>query len=302
MIKVMHDDHNCSGNCSGNCDGNCGNCSENSSEHCSGDCDHCSGNCEHVSGIQKCKPNQFTKIKKIIGVVSGKGGVGKTFVTSLLASYLNKKGLKVGVLDGDIVGPSIPKGFNIHEAAYGDENKLIVPAMTRSGIKVISSNMMLENEDDPIIWRGGLISSLLKQFYTDVNWGELEVLLIDMPPGTGDVTLTTFQSLPLDGIIVVTSPQDLVSLIVKKAINMAKMMNIPILGLVENMSYVLCPDCGKKIEIYGKSKLDLLAKETGLTPLCRLPIKEGTSELIDAGKIEDVQMDEILPAINAILD
>ena len=282
IIKLMSPD----------CDGNCSGCA---SANPDGSCGASSG-----SGIQKCVPNKSTKIKKVIGVVSGKGGVGKSFVTSLLASYLNKEGKKVGILDGDIVGPSIPKSFNIHSQAYGNEDRLIVPAETLSGIKLISSNMMLEHEDDPIIWRGSLVSSLLKQFYTDVAWGELEVLLIDMPPGTSDVTLTAFQSLPIDGIIIVTSPQDLVSLIVKKAINMAKMMNIPILGAVENMSYVLCPECGKKIEIYGKSKLEEFTKETGINALAKLPIKEGVSGLIDNGDVEKVEMDEILPAVKAI--
>ena len=282
IIKLMSPD----------CDGNCSGCASANSD---GTCGASAG-----SGIQKCVPNKSTKIKKVIGVVSGKGGVGKSFVTSLLASYLNKEGKKVGILDGDIVGPSIPKSFNIHSQAYGNEDRLIVPAETLSGIKLISSNMMLEHEDDPIIWRGSLVSSLLKQFYTDVAWGELEVLLIDMPPGTSDVTLTAFQSLPIDGIIIVTSPQDLVSLIVKKAINMAKMMNIPILGAVENMSYVLCPECGKKIEIYGKSKLEEFTKETGIKALAKLPIKEGVSGLIDNGDVEKVEMDEILPAIKAI--
>lgn len=282
MIKLMSPD----------CDGNCSGCA---SANPDGTCGASSG-----SGIQKCVPNKSTKIKKVIGVVSGKGGVGKSFVTSLLASYLNKEGKKVGILDGDIVGPSIPKSFNIHSQAYGNGDRLIVPAETLSGIKLISSNMMLEHEDDPIIWRGSLVSSLLKQFYTDVAWGELEVLLIDMPPGTSDVTLTAFQSLPIDGIIIVTSPQDLVSLIVKKAINMAKMMNIPILGAVENMSYVLCPECGKKIEIYGKSKLDEFTKETGIKALAKLPIKEGVSGLIDNGNVEKVEMDEILLAVKAI--
>lgn len=282
MIKLMSPD----------CDGNCSGCA---SANPDGSCGASSG-----SGIQKCVPNKSTKIKKVIGVVSGKGGVGKSFVTSLLASYLNKEGKKVGILDGDIVGPSIPKSFNIHSQAYGNEDRLIVPAETLSGIKLISSNMMLEHEDDPIIWRGSLVSSLLKQFYTDVVWGKLEVLLIDMPPGTSDVTLTAFQSLPIDGIIIVTSPQDLVSLIVKKAINMAKMMNIPILGAVENMSYVLCPECGKKIEIYGKSKLEEFTKKTGIKALAKLPIKEGVSGLIDNGDVEKVEMNEILPAVKAI--
>jgi len=270
------------------------------SPDCDGNCSGCAsaGNCS--SQIKKEVQNSKSNIKKVIGIVSGKGGVGKTIVTSLLASYLNKEGYNVGILDGDIVGPSIPKGFGVHGRAYGDEDRLILPLETRSGIKIISSNMLLEHEDDPIIWRGSLVSSLLKQFYTEVAWGDVDYLFVDMPPGTGDVTLTAFQSLPLDGIIVVTSPQDLVSLIVTKAINMAKMMNIPIIGVVENMSYVLCPECNKKINIYGESKLGKFCDETGLRPLCALPIKEGNSEKIDKGLIEAVELDEILPAVEAI--
>ena len=266
----------------------------------------CDGNCSHC-GVEGCgsrivkeKQNKKSNIKKIVAVVSGKGGVGKSMVTSLAATYLTREGYKVGILDGDIVGPSIPKGFNIHGNAYGDEDRLIIPMESKTGIKIVSSNMLLEHEEDPIIWRGGLISTLLKQFFTDVAWGELDYLLIDMPPGTGDVTLTAFQSLPIDGILIVTSPQDLVSLVVKKAINMAKMMNINIIGAVENMSYVLCPHCNKHIEVYGPSKLDLFAKETGLKGLAKLPLKEGTSALVDNGEIEQVQLDEILPVIEAI--
>ena len=270
------------------------------SPDCDGNCSGCAsaGNCE--SAIRKETQNRKSNIKKIIGVVSGKGGVGKSFVTSLMASYLNKEGYRVGILDGDIVGPSIPKGFGIHGRAYGDEDRFIVPIETKTGIKIVSSNMLLEHEEDPIIWRGSLISSLLKQFFTEVAWGELDYLFIDMPPGTGDVTLTAFQSLPIDGIVIVTSPQDLVSLIVKKAVNMAKMMNIEILGVVENMSYVECSKCGEHIEVFGHSKLDEFAAETGLDSLARLPLKEGTTEKVDKGNIELVQMDEILPVIETI--
>lgn len=268
------------------------------SESCTHNCESCGvGDCH--DRIEKVKPNSETKIKKTIAIVSGKGGVGKTFVTSLIAAKLAKDGNKVGILDGDIVGPSIPSCFNIHQSAYGNEQKHIVPASTKSGIKIISSNLLLEHEEDPIIWRGGLVSSLLKQFYTDVAWGELEYLLIDMPPGTSDVTLTAFQSIPLDGIIIVTSPQDLVSLIVKKAINMAKMMNIPILGVIENMSYVLCPKCDEHIEIYGKSRLDEFAKETGLKPLAKLPIKQEVVKLIDGGDAEKIV--DLMPEINEVI-
>ena len=262
----------------------------------------CTHNCETcgVEGchdrIEKVKLNEESKVKKTIAIVSGKGGVGKTFVTSLLAAKLAKDGNRVGILDGDIVGPSVPNSFNVHEQAYGNENQHIVPAMTASGIKLISSNFLLENEEDPIIWRGGLVSTLLKQFYTDVAWGELEYLLIDMPPGTSDVTLTAFQSIPLDGIIIVTSPQDLVSLIVKKAINMAKMMNIPIIGVIENMSYVECPNCDEHIEIYGPSRLDEFAKETETKPLTRLPIRQSVANLIDVGDAEEIV--DLMPEIS----
>ncbi len=282
MIKLMSPD----------CDGNCSGCA---SANPDGSCGASSG-----SGIQKCVPNKSTKIKKVIGVVSGKGGVGKSFVTSLLASYLNKEGKKVGILDGDIVGPSIPKSFNIHSQAYGNEDRLIVPAETLSGIKLISSNMMLEHEDDPIIWRGSLVSSLLKQFYTDVAWGELEVLLIDMPPGTSDVPLTAFQSLPLDGIVVVTTPQELVGMVVDKAINMAKAMNIKVLGIVENMSYVECPNCGEKIYVFGESHVDETAEKYGLDVLARVPLDGRIAKMSDAGTIEELKVTALDPAADVI--
>ena len=258
---------------------------------CNHDCEHCSQEgCE--SKITKVTPNERSSFKHCIAVVSGKGGVGKSYVTSLLASYLNKSNLKVGVLDGDIVGPSIPKGFNIHERATGD-GSVIFPCLTKNNIKVISSNMLLENEDDPIIWRGVMVSSLLKQFVSDVLWEDLDYLLIDMPPGTSDVTLTAFQSLPLDGIIIVTSPQDLVSLIVTKAIKMAKMMNIKILGIIENMSYVKCSNCNEKIYLYGESKIEEFCKKENLNLLGQLPLIPGQSKLIDEGKVEDIDSNEM---------
>lgn len=264
---------------------------------------HCEGcgveNCG--SRIEKLKQNKLSNIKHVIAVVSGKGGVGKSFVTSILAVYLNRLGYKVGILDGDITGPSILKGFGIHERAYGNKDGLIYPAITKSNIKMISSIMLLENETDPIIWRGSLITTLLGQFYSDVIWEELDYLLVDMPPGTSDVTLTTFQSIPLDGIVVVTSPQDLVSLIVKKAINMANEMSINIYGIVENMSYIECPDCKKKIKLYGNANISSLEKDTGIEVLAHLPIKEENATLIDEGLIEKVNMDEIKPVIERIL-
>lgn len=271
-------------------------------ENCNHNCDECGvENCEgRGGGIEKVETNKFSHIKHAIGVISGKGGVGKSFVTSMLAVELQRKGFKVGILDGDITGPSIPKAFNIHEAASGDGESLIFPALTKTGIKIISSNMLLKNETDPIIWRGVLISSLLKQFYTDVLWEELDYLLIDMPPGTGDVTLTAFQSIPLDGVIIVTSPQDLVKVIVQKAVNMAKQMDVKIIGLVENMSYVECPKCKEHIEIYGKSHAKEIAQEEGIELLASIPIKVGVSELIDQGRIEEVQIDELTNVVEKI--
>ncbi len=267
---------------------------------CNHVCDGCEvENCE--SRIEKLKLNENSSIKHTIAVVSGKGGVGKSFVTSLIASKLNKKGYKVGILDGDITGPSIPKSFNIHEDVYGDDNGCIIPAETKSGIKIISSNMLLQNEDDPIIWRGSLVTGLLGQFYKDVVWGkDLDYLLIDMPPGTSDVTLTAFQSIPIDGIIIVTSPQDLVSLIVTKAIKMAKRMNVPIIGVVENMAYVECSNCHEKIYIYGKSKIKEFTKSKKVKYLASLPIKEGNSTLIDNGEVEKVDIEEVNPVIEEI--
>ena len=266
---------------------------------CNHDCSSCGENCsERV--IEKISTNEDSHIKHVIGVVSGKGGVGKSFVTSLLASELNKQGYKVGILDGDITGPSIPKSFNITKHAEGDGVRYIYPAVTKTNIKIISSNMLLDKTDDPFIWRGSLISSLLLQFFKDVLWEELDYLLIDMPPGTGDVTLTAFQQLPLDGIVVVTSPQDLVNMIVGKAVNMAKMMNIPVLGIVENMSYVKCPTCNEKIYLYGESKIDEIAAKYDLKVLAKLPILVGNSKVIDNGEIEKLHYEEFDNAVEEV--
>lgn len=271
-------------------------------ENCNHQCEGCEvENCSARNGIEKVETNEHSSIKHVIGIISGKGGVGKSFVSSMLATSLRRKGYSVGILDGDITGPSIPKAFNIHESAMGDGVSLIYPAITKTGIKVISSNMLLAHESDPIIWRGTLISSLLKQFFSDVLWEELDYLLIDMPPGTGDVTLTAFQSLPLDGVIIVTSPQDLVSVIVKKAVNMAKQMNIKVLGLIENMSYVECPSCSEKIFIYGKSHALDIAKEEGIDFLGQLPIKIGVSEKIDEGKAEEIEFKEFDDIVSKII-
>ena len=266
---------------------------------CNHDCSNCSlsGNCE--SEIKKAKLNDRSKIKKIIGVLSGKGGVGKSFVTSSIAAYLNRNGFKVGILDADITGPSIPKAFGVKEKAYG-ENGLIYPCKTAGGIEVMSANLLLEDEKEPIIWRGPLVGNLVKQFFEQVMWGELDVLLIDMPPGTGDVALTTFQSLPIDDLIIVTSPQDLVSLIVTKAIKMAEMMNIHVLGVIENMSYLVCPKCEEKIPLFGESHLEEFAKEMKFNILGKLPLNSDNTALMDKGEIEKISLPEMQSIIDAI--
>ena len=266
---------------------------------CSHNCESCelAGSCD--SKITKAKLNDRSKIKKIIGVLSGKSGVGKSYITSLLAVYLNRQGYKVGILDADITGPSIPKAFGIKDKAYGEDN-LIYPLVSNGGVKLISANCLLENDSDPIVWRGPLLGGLIKQFYEDVLWEELDYLLIDMPPGTGDVALTIFQQLPVDDLIIVTSPQDLVSLIVTKAIKMANMMNIKVLGVVENMSYLVCPDCGKHIDVFGKSHLEDFAKEMKFNILAKLPLVSENTELVDKGQVEKVVLNEILPLVDAI--
>lgn len=243
--------------------------------------------------------NQYSNIKKVIGVVSGKGGVGKSLVTCLLAAKAQKAGLKTGILDADITGPSVPKSFGITSKALQNEMGLL-PTVTDSGIKMMSINLLLENADDPVVWRGPVISGVIQQFWSDVAWGELDYMFVDMPPGTGDVALTVFQSLPVDGIIIVSTPQDLVKMIVNKAFNMAKLMNVPVLGLVENMSYYVCPDCGKRHSIFGESQIDETAKELGVPVLAKLPINPKTAELVDAGKVEEVECKELDEFIDAI--
>lgn len=266
---------------------------------CNHDCASCGVEDCASRGIQKAVLNDRSSIKKIIAVLSGKGGVGKSFVTCNLAVALAKKGYKVGVLDSDITGPSIPKAFGLKGPCEGEDG-LIYPLITKLGIKVISTNLLLERESDPILWRGPLLGNLVKQFYEDVLWEDLDYLLIDMPPGTGDVALTAFQILPIDEIIIVTSPQDLVSLIVKKALRMAEMMNIKVLGVIENMSYLVCPDCHKHISVFGESHLEDFAKEMKFDILGRLPINPINTSLIDKGLVEDVHIDEIDEIINKL--
>ena len=267
--------------------------------NCNHDCANCAEKGSCADEIVKSKQNDASNIKRVIGVLSGKGGVGKSFVTSSIATYLSRSGLKVGVLDADVTGPSIPKTFGIKEKAYG-ENNLIFPAETTGGIKVMSANLLLDNDTDPIIWRGPLLANLVKQFFEDVAWGDLDVLLIDMPPGTGDVALTIFQSLPVDDLIIVTSPQDLVSLIVTKAIKMAELMHIHVLGVIENMSYLVCPKCEEKISLFGESHLEEFAKEMKFDILARLPLKSENTALMDQGEIEKLVLPEIQPVINKI--
>ena len=253
---------------------------------CTHNCSTCSQNCgERKAESLLEAPNKLSNIKKVIGIVSGKGGVGKSLVTGLMAVLSQRAGYKTAVLDADITGPSIPKMFGIKEKAQGSELG-IFPVQSKTGIEIMSLNLLVKNETDPVVWRGPVIAGTVKQFWTDVVWNDVDFMFVDMPPGTGDVPLTVFQSIPVDGIIVVASPQELVSMIVKKALNMAKLMNIPVLGLVENMSYLECPDCGKKISVFGESHIDETAKETGTEVLAKLPINPKLASACDAGMIE----------------
>ena len=256
------------------------------SENCTHDCSSCSENCSQRDPKSLLeKPHELSHIKKVIGVVSGKGGVGKSLVTSLLSVTMNRRGNKTAILDADITGPSIPKAFGIKEKATGNELG-IFPVKTKTDIGVMSVNLLLENETDPVVWRGPVIAGTVKQFWTDVIWGDVDFMFVDMPPGTGDVPLTVFQSLPVDGIIVVTSPQELVEMIVGKAVKMANIMNIPVLGLVQNMSYFKCPDCGKKHNIFGDSNVYEVAKGYGIETVAELPIDPALTKACDSGVIE----------------
>ncbi len=268
------------------CNGNCASCS-------SSDC----GDRKKESLLASLNPR--SSVKKVIAVVSGKGGVGKSTVTSLLSVAMARKGKRVGVLDADITGPSAPTAFGVSECQGANEDGLY-PALTRGGIQVMSINLLLDRPGDPVVWRGPVIAGAVKQFWTDVIWEDVDYMFVDMPPGTGDVPLTVFQSLPVDGIVIVTSPQDLVSMIVSKAVKMANMMHIPVLGFVENYSYLQCPDCGKKIQVFGKSHLDEVAKEFGLPILARLPIDPAVAEAYDNGLMETVNTDAVAAVIEAV--
>ncbi len=267
---------------------------------CTHDCSSCSQNCGERQEDLHAKTNEFSHIKKVIAVGSGKGGVGKSSVTSLLAVMMARRGYKVGVLDADITGPSIPRAFGITQKAQGSEIG-ILPAETHMGIKVMSINLLLEDENQPVVWRGPVLAGAVTQFWTDVVWGELDVLFIDMPPGTGDIPLTVYQSLPVDATVVVSTPQSLVQMVVGKAKTMADMLSIPVVGLVENMSYLVCPDCGKKISLFGeKNGLDEAARRMNVPLLAKLPIDAAVSHLCDTGEIERVVCDEIAPAVDAV--
>ena len=254
---------------------------------CSHDCSSCSSECasRKTESLLK-KPHEKSSVKKIIGVVSGKGGVGKSLTTSLLASFAQKQGLSVGIMDADITGPSIPHMFGVKDRITGDE-KGINTVLSPSGMQMVSMNLLLDEETSPVIWRGMVISGTVMQFWTDVIWKDVDLLFIDMPPGTGDVPLTVFQSIPISGIVIVTTPQDLVKMVVEKAVNMANIMHVPVLGLVENMSYLSCPDCGKKIEVFGASKAKAIAAEYAIPAVARMPLDPNISKLADAGRIED---------------
>lgn len=258
------------------------------SENCTHDCNTCGANCASREGGApdfSAKANAHSNVKKVIGVVSGKGGVGKSLITSLMSVLLRRKGFNTAILDADITGPSIPKAFGVHDQLMASDEG-IFPAQSTTGVKMVSLNLLLENETDPVVWRGPVIAGTVKQFWTDVMWGDVDFMFVDMPPGTGDVPLTVFQSLPVDGILIVTSPQELVGMIVEKAVRMARMMNVPVLGLVENMAYFQCDECGKKHYIFGESHLSEIAQRNGIELTAQLPMNPALAAACDAGMIE----------------
>ena len=267
---------------------------------CNGNCSSCGSDCaDRKAESLLAAMNPKSKIGKVIAVVSGKGGVGKSTVTSMLAAGMAKRGKRVGVLDADITGPSAPTAFGVTECAGASEEGLY-PAVTAGGIQVMSINLLLDDPADPVVWRGPVIAGAVKQFWTDVIWEDVDYLFVDMPPGTGDVPLTVFQSIPVDGIVIVTSPQDLVSMIVSKAVKMANMMKIPVLGFVENYAYLECPDCGKRIEVFGKSHLDDVAASFGVPVLARLPIDPTVAQSYDSGRMENVDTSKVNDVLTAV--
>ena len=272
---------------------------------CNHDCGSCSANCESrttdkTSFLEALAPE--SKVKKVIGIVSGKGGVGKSLVTSMLAVSMNRKGHHTAILDADITGPSIPMAFGVadEKPAVTPDGRLMIPAKSLEGVEIMSANLLLENATDPVIWRGPVIAGAVKQFWTETLWQDVDYMFVDMPPGTGDVPLTVFQSLPVDGIIIVTSPQELVSMIVAKAVNMAKKMDIPILGVVENMSYLECPDCGRHIHVFGESHVEQAAEENGLKVLAQIPIDPKIAQMVDGGRVEYIEMPWFEKAAEAV--
>ena len=260
-------------------------------------CEGCSSSGQKTSFAADM--NQYSSVKKVIGVVSGKGGVGKSFVTASLAAQMRRKGYSVGILDADITGPSIPKMFGVHGPAVGNDMGMY-PIEAEDGTKIMSINLLMDDEEAPVVWRGPVIAGTVKQFWSDVIWGELDYLFVDMPPGTGDVPLTVFQSLPIEGVVIVTSPQDLVRMIVKKAYNMADMMKVPVLGIVENYSYVKCPDCGKEIKVFGESHIDEIAAELKVPVLGKMPIDVKLAELADSGLFSKIENEYITAAADVM--
>lgn len=272
-----------------------------SSDSCSHNCGSCGEDCGDRSAESTFeKLNPFSSVKKVIGIVSGKGGVGKSLVTSLMAVMAQRKGLNAAILDADITGPSIPKSFGVSGRAMASQQGML-PSVSKKGTQIMSLNLISENETDPVIWRGPVIAGVVKQFWTDVVWKDVDIMFIDMPPGTGDVPLTVFQSIPVDGIIIVSSPQELVGMIVEKAVNMAAMMNIPVLALVENMSYFKCPDCGKEIKIFGESNMEKIAKKHNISLTARIPIDPQITSLVDAGNVEDVNVESLNKVLDAVI-
>ena len=270
-------------------------------EGCTHDCSSCGADCPSRGGegIQKEKLHEGSTVRRVIGIVSGKGGVGKSIVTSMMAVEMQRRDKRAAILDADVTGPSIPKAFGLKPGvdAMGD---ILLPAKTKTGIQVMSVNLLLESEDQPVVWRGPVLAGAVKQFWTDVYWDDVDYMFVDMPPGTGDVPLTVFQSLPVDGILIVTTPQDLVSMIVKKAVNMANLMDVPVIGMIENMSYVLCPDCGKKISVFGESRAEEVARDYGVKLLARIPLDTRLSPLCDRGIIELMENDYLAAAAEEV--
>lgn len=272
-------------------------------EDCTHDCENCGKSCSEREGGKpdfRAKLNPWSRVGKVVAVASGKGGVGKSLVTCLLAAAAAKRGLKAAVLDADITGPSIPRAFGISDGTVNGPNG-IVPCVSKGGVRIMSLNILVENPGDPVVWRGPVIAGAVKQFWTDVFWDDVDIMFVDMPPGTGDVPLTVFQSLPVDGVVVVASPQELVGMIVEKSVRMAEMLEKKVLGLVENMSYFTCPDCGKRLEIFGPSRVDELAARHHIPVACRLPINPAFAAAVDRGAVESLECPDLAPLVDALL-